>query len=117
MRYFLIAIVMVGWCFLTPSAEAADLNHCETLKGQRICITQIRRSAARYWEYTAVVTVDGKARPKERFDCRSRVTVEPDGTIFSFRRSEPGAVVCRLYQERSKSLRLMDLKAPKQKGA
>lgn len=115
MRYFLIVLVMVLSVWIGPGAEAGGINHCEVLKGKQICITSIRRSAARYWEYMAAVTVDGVAKPKERFDCRSRVTIDPDGTIFSFRKGDPGAVVCRLYQERSKSMRLMDLKAPKRK--
>ncbi len=115
MRYFVILLLLLGALMRAGPVQAASFNHCETLKGKRICITWIKRSAARYWEYRAAVTVDGKARPVEDYDCRSRVTIDRDGTIFSFRKTEPGAVVCRLYQERSKSLRLTDLKAPKQK--
>jgi hypothetical protein len=115
MRYFVILLLLLISMLLARPVQAADFNHCETLKGQRICITWIKRSAARYWEYRAAVTVDGKARPVENYDCRSRVTIEKDGTIFSFRKTEPGAVVCSLYRERSKSLRLTDLKAPKQR--
>jgi hypothetical protein len=47
------------------------------------------------------------------YDCRSRIIVEPDDTAIAFGRNDPGAVVCDLFRERSKSMRLSDLSAPR----
>jgi hypothetical protein len=102
----------LSWTCLTTPVLAAPF-HCRTLKGKPVCIDWIKRSAKRYWEYEAVVTVDGKAQPKEIYDCRSRVIVDKDDTAFSFGRNDPGSVVCDLFRERSKSMRLSDLTSPK----
>jgi hypothetical protein len=106
----LLCCLTFGW---TPVAEAA---HCRTIKGKEICIASIRRSAKRYWEYQAIVAVAGVAQPRQVYDCRSRVIIEKDDTIFSFGRNDPGSVVCDLFRERSKSMRLSDLAAPRAKS-
>jgi hypothetical protein len=64
----------------TPDAIAA---HCRTVAGKQVCIAWIKRSAKRYWEYQAVLAIDGTNQPKA------------------------------VYRERSKSMRLSDLSAPK----
>jgi hypothetical protein len=109
MRYFAALLLLLLSVWVAPPAQAA---YCQTLNDHKICIVTIKRSANRYWEYQSSVSIDGKAQPSQVYDCRSRVIVEPDGTIFSFYRNEPGTVVCSLYRERSKSLQLFDLKAP-----
>jgi hypothetical protein len=106
--------VVLCWGYLSQPVQAA---HCRTLKGSKfegksVCIDWIKRSAKRYWEYQAVLSIDGVAQAKQTYDCRSRVIIEPDDTIISFKRNEPGSVVCDLYRERSKSMRLSDLSSP-----
>lgn len=95
------------------AAPAAAAQHCRTLKDKPVCIAWIKRSAKRYWEYKATVTVNGVKQATAVYDCRSRVIVEPDDTAINFGKNDPGAVVCDLFRERSKSMRLSDLSAPR----
>jgi hypothetical protein len=108
-RYLAALWVLLLSLVWVPPAQAA---YCQTLNDHKICIVTIKRSANRYWEYQSTVSIDVQPQPRQVYDCRSRVIVEPDGTIFSFYRNDPGTVVCSLYRERSKSLQLFDLKAP-----
>jgi hypothetical protein len=114
---FLLTIVLccslwLGNCLTAAPAVAAP-KHCRTLKEQPVCIDWIKRSAKRYWEYKATVTIAGVKQPTAVYDCLSRVIVEPDDTAVAFGRNDPGAVVCDLFRERSKSMRLSDLAAPR----
>jgi hypothetical protein len=94
----------------TPDAIAA---HCRTVEGKQVCIAWIKRSAKRYWEYQAALAIEGKRQPKAVYDCRSRAIIDEYDTAIPFRFNDPAAVVCDLYRERSKSMRLSDLSAPK----
>jgi hypothetical protein len=98
--------------FLVLTTQSAHAAHCRTLKGQNVCIDWIKRSAKLYWEYQAVVSIDGKPQEKQVYDCRSRVIIDDQNTAFSFGKNDPGSVVCDLYRERSKSMRLSDLRGP-----
>ncbi len=104
--------LLLCWTCRVAPAEAAPI-HCRTLKEQRVCIEWIKRSAKRYWEYEATVSIAGVAQARQIYDCRSRVIVDKDDTAFSFGRNDPGSVVCDLFRERSKSMRLSDLSSPK----
>jgi hypothetical protein len=109
---FLCLSLWLGDAPITAPAVAAPL-HCRTLKDKPVCIDWIKRSAKRYWEYNATVSIAGVKQPTAVYDCLSRVIVEPDDTAVSFGRNDPGAVVCDLFRERSKSMRLSDLSAPR----
>ncbi|MFM2430816.1 MAG: hypothetical protein RLZZ511_2029 [Cyanobacteriota bacterium] len=107
-----LACLTFSFIGFTASAEAAI--RCRTLKGQPVCIEWIKRSAKRYWEYKATVSIAGVKQPAAVYDCLSRVIVEPDDTAIAFGKNDPGAVVCDLFRERSKSMRLSDLSGPRQ---
>ncbi len=109
---FLCLSLWLGNTLIVAPAIAAPL-HCRTLKDRRVCIDWIKRSAKRYWEYNATVSIAGVKQPTAVYDCLSRVIVEPDDTAIAFGRNDPGAVVCDLFRERSKSMRLSDLSAPR----
>jgi hypothetical protein len=106
------AVLVVGLLFTVIWVAPAEAAHCRTLKGQNVCIDWIKRSAKLYWEYQAVVSIDGKPQEKQVYDCRSRVIIDDQNTAFSFGKNDPGSVVCDLYRERSKSMRLSDLRGP-----
>jgi hypothetical protein len=109
MRYLAALLLVVLAIAVALPAEAA---YCQSFQGQDVCIRWIKRSAKNYWEYRAAVSVNGKGQPVQVYDCRSRVIVDRDGTIFSFSRNDPGEVVCSLFKQRSKSLHLSDLTTP-----
>jgi hypothetical protein len=114
---FLLSIVLglglwLGHAVWALPVDAAPL-HCRTLKDKPVCIDWIKRSGKHYWEYKAIVSIAGVKQASAVYDCRSRIIVEPDDTAIAFGRNDPGAVVCDLFRERSKSMRLSDLSAPR----
>jgi hypothetical protein len=75
-----------------PSAQAA---FCRTVEKQTICILEIKRSAKNFWEYRAAVSINGKTRPIELYDCRKRVRVRADGAELPFAAKGAGELICR----------------------
>jgi hypothetical protein len=117
LRSFLLSSLacLVFGLSLTGFARPVEAAvHCRTLKDKPVCIEWIKRSAKRYWEYKATVSIAGVKKPAAVYDCLSRVIVEPDDTAIAFGKNDPGAVVCDLFRERSKSMRLSDLSGPRQ---
>lgn len=64
-----VALVLSG-----PAPTWAALK-CQTLDQHQVCLESIKRSAKYFWEYRAVVSVDGQIRPEQRYDCRPRPTL------------------------------------------
>lgn len=70
-----------------------------SLRDRQICIVEIKRSAKNFWEYQAVVSIDGEIRPQEKYNCRDRFLIEKDGTVKSFDNNDvAGNLVCSLYK-------------------
>jgi hypothetical protein len=90
--YFLVSVLFFS---LVSSAEASV---CRNYQGHEICIISIKRSAKNYWEYRAVVSVDGVKRPLEVYNCREQNKLEEDGTIVPFDDIDPGKLICRYFQ-------------------
>jgi hypothetical protein len=93
----LIAIWISIWFVLVAPARA---DFCRQVAGQRICIIKIDRSAKNYWQYRAIVSIDGVEKPAASYDCRDRSIVEADGNTSLFRSRPDGVVVCSLYRRR-----------------
>ncbi|HEY9764115.1 MAG TPA: hypothetical protein V6D07_16410 [Trichocoleus sp.] len=90
-----LAVIMMGLLSLVPlSAKAAPL--CRQIENHQICILTIKRSAKYFWEYRAVVSVDGVPRPLEKYDCRQRVRVSQGGKVIPFSRNGAGDLICKL---------------------
>lgn len=82
------------------AAPAWALANCRQVNGHEVCILRMKRSAKRYWEYKAQVSVDGERRPMEWYDCRDRLRLPADGTIIPYWQDDAVAVVCALYRKR-----------------
>jgi hypothetical protein len=63
----------------------------------QICILSINRSAKNYWEYKAVVSVDGVKRPTEVYNCRERVKVQKGKAVLPFEQKDPGEMICSFF--------------------
>ncbi|ERN43192.1 hypothetical protein KR51_00000850 [Rubidibacter lacunae KORDI 51-2] len=88
-----LAIAALWILMVTAPAEAA---FCRTVAGHSICILDIKRSAKYHWEYRARVSVDGKKRPFEVYNCRRRIRVRRDGRIVPFDDDGVGNSICSL---------------------
>ena len=97
MKLLILFSIIIG-CFswLIFPVEAAT---CRTLDGHQICIIQIKRSAKNYWEYRAIVSIDGKKRPREVYNCRDKYTVEYDRAIIPFKKNGTGELICSLFDK------------------
>jgi hypothetical protein len=95
----LIAILGLGGLG-ADRAEAAPVlgaSSCRTFRGNEVCVLTQKRSAKRFWEYKAQVTVNGERQPLWVYNCRDRTKAERDGTVFEFDRDDPGDVICKVY--------------------
>lgn len=96
MRYVsALLLLLILWFAGMDSAAAAS---CRTSGTHVICILNIQRSAKNFWEYRAVVKVDGITRPLEIYNCRDRLRIQKDGTPRSFEPDGPGNLICRMFQ-------------------
>jgi hypothetical protein len=93
----LLAIGLTIWLLALAPARA---EFCRTIEGQRICILDIKRSAKNYWQYQALVSINGATKGRASYDCRERLITDPDGNLSSFRLHPEGRVVCSLYRRR-----------------
>ena len=92
----LLALPFVVW--LTNMAIApAQGQTCQTFNGHQICAVSIKRSAARYWEYRTVVSIDGVKQPLELYNCRDRTrALASDGSLVPFLTGKTGDWICQL---------------------
>lgn len=88
----LISLWFIFYLCLPMPIAAASI--CHTEGEQQICLVSIKRSAKYFWEYRAVLNINGKKQAPEKFDCRIEFN-KTDGdrrTARDIRR----AFVCRL---------------------
>ncbi len=97
MKFFILFSIITSWfLWLVFPVEAAT---CRTLDGHQICIIQIKRSAKNFWEYRTLVSVDGRKRPVEIYNCRDKYTIEYDRAVIPFKKNSPGELICSLFDK------------------
>lgn len=100
-----LLIVLIGGIVLFSLPDPAYAASCRNIKGRRICEASLNRTAKNYWEYRAIVTIDGARQPRETYNCRDRFRIQADGTVIPFEDGDPSPLVCRLYNKRYKTKR------------
>ncbi|TBR60520.1 hypothetical protein BLD44_025555 [Mastigocladus laminosus UU774] len=96
--WIIFGLILILFFSVTSPVQASV---CRNLQGHQICIISIKRSAKNYWEYRAIVSVNGIKRPLEVYNCRDQNKVEEDGTIVPFNDVDPGRLICRYFQNKS----------------
>ena len=92
----LLALPFAFW-LMTLSSAPSKAHTCHQVNGHQICAESIRRSAARYWEYRTIVSIDGQKQPLEIYNCRDRTrTLASDGTLIPFLTGKTGDWICQL---------------------
>ncbi|MGF1489482.1 MAG: hypothetical protein ACFBSE_20530 [Prochloraceae cyanobacterium] len=71
---------------------------CRQYHNREVCIYDLKRSAKNFWEYRALVSIDGNKRPLETYNCRDRIRIEKDGTVLSFVKNDPGNIICDFFK-------------------
>ena len=98
-RCAVVCVAVMGtWAMsgiaIAPAAQA--LNYCRMVGEHEVCLLNVKRSAKNYWEYRAVVSVDGQPRPLEIYNCRQRTRTREDGTVVPFEAQGAGVLICKL---------------------
>jgi hypothetical protein len=83
--------------FLTV-ALPVQASRCRTVNNQEVCIVSIKRSAKNYWEYRAIVKVDGELKPLQVYDCRSKTTIQDNKVLEIFEQDGTAEVVCSFFK-------------------
>jgi hypothetical protein len=92
----LLALPFAVWA-INVATEPGAAQACRVFNGHEVCAVSIRRSAARYWEYRAVVDIDGLRQPLELYNCRDRTrALASDGTLIPFLTGKTGDWICQL---------------------
>lgn len=96
MKYWVVLLLLIfSVCFASPVWAIV----CRTYEGHQICILSIKRSAKKYWEYQASVSVDGVKTPVEVYNCRGRFKLRKDGTVIQFTQNSPGEMICSFFKK------------------
>ncbi len=102
----LLALPFAVW-LINSTLAPAEADICRLFGSHEVCLNDIRRSAKSYWEYRAVVSIDGVKQPLELYNCRDRLRVlASDGSAIPFLTGKTGDWICTLTTPtRSKQLR------------
>ncbi len=92
----LVVILTLSFSIMLP----AHASFCHNDNGHQICIIDIKRSAKNYWEYRAVMSVDGVKKPVEVYNCRDRLKIQKDGTALPFTKNDPGELICKFFRKK-----------------
>ncbi len=90
-------LLLISFFWITFPAKASV---CRNYHGQQICIVDIKRSAKNYWEYRAIISIDGVKKPLEVYNCRSRSTVKRNGKVVPFGENDPGQLICSFFKQK-----------------
>jgi hypothetical protein len=95
-KYAVILLLLIFSFSFTSPAWAIVCRHYD---GHEICILDIERSAKKYWEYRASISVDGVKTPVEIYNCRAKFKVNQDGTLVQFKENSPGEIICSFFKK------------------
>jgi hypothetical protein len=96
MKYFVLVLLLILSNFFTSPAHASV---CRNYNGHRVCILSINRSAKNYWEYRAIISIDGVKRPLEVYNCRQKIRIQQDGTVLPLENKDPGQLICNFFKK------------------
>ena len=93
----LLILVYLAIFFNLIFTFTAEASTCRKLDRHNICIVKLKRSAKYYWEYRAVISVDGQKKPLEIYNCRDRFKTNRYRDVVPFSNDGIGELVCSLY--------------------
>ncbi|ANV86166.1 hypothetical protein AWQ22_01000 [Picosynechococcus sp. PCC 7117] len=72
-------VILIGLCWWAAPAYG---ELCRVYGEQQICLVSLKRSAKYYWEYRAVLRINGKKIPVQKFDCLHNLDLANDRRKF-----------------------------------
>lgn len=80
-------------------ALPAKASVCRNYNGNSICILEIKRSAKYHWQYRASVSVNGKVKPIEIYNCREQIKIQKNGNRVPFSSNGAGQLICSILNK------------------
>jgi hypothetical protein len=96
-KYVVSFLILIFCCSIALPAAASV---CRNYDGKQICIVDIQRSAKNYWEYRAIISIDGVKQPVEAYNCRHRSKIKKDGTVLPFSKNDAGQLICSFFRQK-----------------
>ncbi|NEP81299.1 MAG: hypothetical protein F6K17_27870 [Okeania sp. SIO3C4] len=96
-KYIILSIFL--FIFFFAVAPPAAASFCRNYNGNNICILSIKRSAKNYWEYRAEVSMNGKKKPLEIYNCRTEEKIQKNGKIIKFKPNGAGNLICNVLNK------------------
>jgi hypothetical protein len=103
LRRQILTVFLLVLVWMAGTALPAVAAQCPTVASQEVCILNLRRSAKNYWEYWALLSINGVKQPERVYDCRvfakgrSR-NIPSELTAETVKSESIGSLVCRLYR-------------------
>ena len=96
-KYIILLIFL--FIFFFAVAPPAAASFCRNYNGNNLCILSIKRSAKNYWEYRAEVSINGKRKPLEIYNCRTEEKIQKNGKTIKFKPSGEGKLICNVLNK------------------
>ncbi|NES64621.1 MAG: hypothetical protein F6K24_04845 [Okeania sp. SIO2D1] len=96
-KYIILSIFL--FIFFFAVAPPAAASFCRNSHGNNICILSIKRSAKNYWEYRAEVSINGRRKPLEIYNCRTEKKIQKNGKIIKFQPNGAGKLICNVLNK------------------
>lgn len=90
----LLGLLVILWSAIAFPVEAALCRHVE---GRDVCAVKIKRSAKYYWEYRTIISVDGRKKPLEIYNCRDRTVKRKNKYPIPFKADGIGDLICSKF--------------------
>ncbi len=97
MKYLLVFLILIVSYFWHVPAEAKTCQHWHD---RQICFVQIKRSAKYYWEYRAIVTIDGIKQPLTIYNCHTQRENQEKDRSIPFSDSQIGELICSSFKKK-----------------
>ncbi|MDJ0554275.1 MAG: hypothetical protein QNJ68_07535 [Microcoleaceae cyanobacterium MO_207.B10] len=97
LKYITLSIILL--IFFGTVAPTAAASFCRNYNGNNICILRIKRSAKNHWEYRAEVSINGRRKPVEIYNCRTEEKIQKNGKIVKFQPNGVGKLICSVLNK------------------
>lgn len=93
-KFILVLLIALSLLVVSP----AQAETCKQIGDKTVCILKIKRSAKNYWQYKATVQINGKKRPSQLYNCRSKNRIIAKGIVIPFSQNGAGELICSFFR-------------------
>jgi hypothetical protein len=86
-------LVMLSFGWTLP----VNATTCRQIDNHQVCLINIKRSAKYYWEYRVILSIDGKKKPMQIYDCKQDQVIYREGQITILQNAGIRSWICSLF--------------------